>query len=70
MKPHFLIFASFQIIFSIKVWNTIDDRYSNFVFYEGQSEITESYLIIFKSSKIDSFLDDISLKLYVIYSIT
>ena len=38
--------------------------------YEGQSEITEPYLIIFKSSKMDSFLDDISLKLYVIYSIT
>ena len=39
-------------------------------YYEGQSEITEPYLIIFKSSKIDSFLDDISFKLYVIYSIT
>ena len=38
--------------------------------YEGQSEITEPYLIIFKSSKIDSFLDEISLKLHVIYSIT
>ena len=40
------------------------------VLYEGQSEITEPYLIIFKSSKIGSFLDDILLKLYVIYSIT
>ena len=26
--------------------------------YEGQSKITESYLITFKSSKIDTYLDD------------
>ena len=32
-KPHFLIFASFQIIFSMTVWNTFNDRYSKFVFY-------------------------------------
>ena len=38
--------------------------------YEGQSKITEPYLITFELSKIDIFLDDISLKLYVIYLIT
>ena len=32
----------------------------NFNSYEGQSNITEPYLIIFKSSKIDTCLDDIS----------
>ena len=29
----FLIFASFERVFSMPVWNTIDDTYSNFVFY-------------------------------------
>ena len=29
-KPHFLIFASFQSIFNMAVWNIMDDRYSNF----------------------------------------
>ena len=29
--------------------------------YEGQSKITEPYLITFESSKIDIYLDDISL---------
>ena len=33
MKPHFLIFASFQSTFTLAVWNTIDDRYSSTVFY-------------------------------------
>ena len=28
-----LIFARFQSIFSMKVWNTIDDRYCNVVLY-------------------------------------
>ena len=28
--------------------------------YESHSEITEPYLIIFKLSKIDTYLDDIS----------
>ena len=28
-----LIFARFQSIFSMTVWNTIDDRYSNVVLY-------------------------------------
>ena len=32
-KPHFLIFASFERFFSMAVWNTVDDTYSNFVFY-------------------------------------
>ena len=38
--------------------------------YEGQSKITEPYLITFESSKMEIYLDDISLKLYVIYLIT
>ena len=29
-KPHFLLLPLFQSIFSMAVWNTIDDRYSNF----------------------------------------
>ena len=28
MKPQFLIFASFQSIFTMAEWNHIDDRYS------------------------------------------
>ena len=37
--------------------------------YEGQSKITEPYLITFELSKMDIYLHDISLKLYVIYII-
>ena len=37
---------------------------------EGQSKITEPYLITFELSKMDIYLDDISLKLYVTYLIT
>ena len=29
-KPHFLLLPLFQSIFSMTLWNTIDDRYSNF----------------------------------------
>ena len=32
-KPHFLLLPLFQSIFSMTVWNTIDDRYYNFFFY-------------------------------------
>ena len=42
----------------------------NFPIYEGQSIIIEPYLITFESSKMDIYLDDISLQLYVIYLIT
>ena len=38
--------------------------------YEGQSKITEPYLITFESSKMDIYLDYILLQLYVIYLIT
>ena len=38
--------------------------------YEGWSKITEPYLITFELSKMDIYLDDISLKLYVIYLIS
>ena len=38
--------------------------------YEGQSKITEPCLITFELSKMDIYLDDISLKLYVIFMIT
>ena len=41
-----------------------------FGLYEGQSKITEPYPITFELSKMDIYLDDISLKLYVIYLIT
>ena len=37
---------------------------------KNQSKITEPYLITFELSKMDIYLDDISLKLYVIYLIT
>ena len=36
-KPHFLIFASFESIFSMTVWNTIDDRYSIFPLYRNEA---------------------------------
>ena len=36
----------------------------------SRSKITEPYLITFELSKMDIYLDDISLKLYVIYLIT
>ena len=32
-KPHFLPLPLFKSIFSMTVWNTIDDRYSNYFFY-------------------------------------
>ena len=35
-KPHFLLLPLFKSIFSMTVWNTVDDRYSIF-----------SYLLIF-----------------------
>ena len=38
--------------------------------YEGKSKITEPNLIAFESSKIDIYLDDILLQIYVIYLIT
>ena len=45
-------------------------QYVDYVTYDGQSKITEPYLITFELSKMDIYLDDISLKLYVIYLIT
>ena len=41
-----LIFARFQSIFSITVWNTIDDRYSYVVLY---IEMKQHFLIFFAS---------------------
>ena len=43
MKSHFLILASFQSIFSMAVWNTIDDPYTHFVFCK---ETKPHFLII------------------------
>ena len=43
---------------------------NNSIMYEGRSKITEPYPITFELSKMDIYLDDISLKLYVIYLIT
>ena len=34
---NFLIFARFQSIFSMTVWNTIDDRYSIFPLYRNEA---------------------------------
>ena len=44
--------------------------YKYWYMYEGQSKITEPYLITFESSKMDIYLDDISLQLYVIHLFT
>ena len=41
-----LIFARFQSIFSMTVWSTIDDRYSNVVLY---IEMEPHFLIFFAS---------------------
>ena len=43
-------------------------KYNNSKLYEGLSKITEPYLITFNSSKMDTYLSDISSQLYVIYS--
>ena len=39
------------------------DLMESLQFYEGQSKITEPYLITFESSKMDLYLDDVSLQL-------
>ena len=52
----------------ILLWHSLSLPYNYFVctgnfsytLYESQSRITEPYLITFKTSKIDTFLDDIS----------
>ena len=36
-KPHFLLLPLFQGIFSMTVWNTIDDRYSIFPLYRNEA---------------------------------
>ena len=60
----------------INCWGGRDRKISALVsapvsaLYEGQSKITEPYPITFELSKMDIYLDDISLKLYVIYLIT
>ena len=43
-----LIFARFQSIFSMTVWNSIDDRYSNVVLYK---EMKPHFLIFCLFSK-------------------
>ena len=45
-KSHFLLLPLFQSIFSMTVWNTIDDRYSNVVLY---IEMKPRFLIFFAS---------------------
>ena len=44
-KPHFLLLPLFQSIFSMTVWNTIDDKYSNSVLYI----VTKPHFLIFAS---------------------
>ena len=46
-KPHFLIFASFESLFSMTVWHTIDDRYSVVQLY--RTEATFLDLALFES---------------------
>ena len=36
-KPHFFLLLLFQSIFSMTVWNTIDDRYSIFPLYRNEA---------------------------------
>ena len=54
-----------ELLFSIcmSIYFSIIDirKYVIKILYEGQSKITEPYLITFESSKIDIYLDDISL---------
>ena len=50
MRPYFVIFACFyQTLIIITVWNTIDDRYSNFVFYIER----KPHFLIFTSFEIN-----------------
>ena len=37
MQHNLLIFARFQSIFSMTVWNTIDERYSLFPLYRNEA---------------------------------
>ena len=46
MMHNLLIFVRFQSIFSMTVWNTIDDRYSNVVLY---LEMMPHFLFFFAS---------------------
>ena len=43
------IFARFQSIFSMTVWNTIDDRYSNVVLYKEMKQHFLIFLPLFKA---------------------
>ena len=36
-KPHFLFFASFESLFSMPVWNTIDETYSVVPLYRNEA---------------------------------
>ena len=38
-----LIFVRFQSIFSMTVWNTIDDRYSNVVLYRNEATFLDFF---------------------------
>ena len=48
-KHNLLIFARFQSIFSMTVWNTIDDRYSNVVLYIEMKPYFLIFLPLFKA---------------------
>ena len=36
-KPHFLVYASFESLFSMTVWNTIDETYSVVPLYSNEA---------------------------------
>ena len=49
------------------MYNKTKVIHTMFNIYEGQSKITEPYLITFESSEMDIYLDGTSLQLYVVY---
>ena len=56
----YLAFISMPFIGSVKLKQQTLEA-GRFMRYEGQSKITEPYPITFESSKMDIYLDDISL---------
>ena len=50
-----------ELTFNLVIYNVVKKNQTTSTVYEGQSKITEPYLITFESSKMDIYLDDISL---------
>ena len=68
LKALFLIRAYLKFVSNKRVFQKIKSRmfevllYIVKLLYEGQSKVTKPYLITFELSKMDIYLDDISLK--------